>query len=264
MGMHFQKNSEFAANSKHFPSSFWKKLNVFLCNFFAIKWEFDKMGMFFRISCYFGAKWEPILSRAYCRHTAKIWEFPGYGTQICFSTWGPPHPGGVYLAPLASNIPFFAGAFGAYYPSPMPCYILYFPDSGWVFSCKIVSFICFGWLLGHLWTFSSVCFYPVSGWVFSCKIVSFICFGWLLWCLLLIGVFLSIIFEFLVEFSHAKSCTNHYVRVLFFHEQFHCRFLTLNTTARKKWLNDAHRSRFVLGTHCWGALFPLGKSFIFS
>ena len=66
MGTHFQKNSEIAANSKHFPSSFWKKLNVFLCNFFAIKWEFDKMGMFFRISCYFGAKWEPILSRAYC------------------------------------------------------------------------------------------------------------------------------------------------------------------------------------------------------
>ena len=33
---------------------------------------------------------------------------------------------------------------------------------------------------------------------------------------LLTGVFLSIIFEFLVEFSHAKSYTNHYVRILFF------------------------------------------------
>ena len=46
MGTHFQKNNEIAANSKHFPSSFWKKLNVFLCNFFAIKWEFNKMWMF--------------------------------------------------------------------------------------------------------------------------------------------------------------------------------------------------------------------------
>ena len=30
--------------------------------------------------------------------------------------------------------------------------------------------------------------------------------------ILLIDLFLSIIFEFLVEFSHAKSCTNHYVK----------------------------------------------------
>ena len=60
--------------------------------------------------------------------------------------------------------------------------------------------------------------------------------------ILLIDLFLSIIFEFLVEFSHAKSCTNHYVRVLFFHEQFHCRFLTLNTTARKNdWMTHTDR-----------------------
>ena len=81
MGIHFQKNSEFAANSKHFRSSFWKKLNVFLCNFFAIKWEFDKMGTFFRISCYFGAKWEPILSRAYCSPVhAQVREHCGEGS----------------------------------------------------------------------------------------------------------------------------------------------------------------------------------------
>ena len=81
MGTHFQKNSEIAANSKHFPSSFWKKLNVFLCNFFAIKWEFDKMGTFFRISCYFGAKWEPILSRAYCIPTEPQWYVENDATQ---------------------------------------------------------------------------------------------------------------------------------------------------------------------------------------
>ena len=185
----------------------------------------------------------------YHGHTAKIWEFPGSGTQICFSTWGPPHPGGVYLAPLASNIPFFAGAFGAYYPSPMPCYILSFPDSGWVFSCKIVSFICFGCSLGtyepshrcvsihHFW---------VSGWVFSCKILyKPLCQGFVL---------------FMINFNADKS-----------------RVLTLNTTIigfdywdivrKNDWM--AHTDRDSLwdsyfGTHCWEALFPLGKSFVFS
>ena len=38
MGTDFQKNSEIAAKSKHFPYTFRKKLNIFLCNFFAIKW----------------------------------------------------------------------------------------------------------------------------------------------------------------------------------------------------------------------------------
>ena len=69
----------------------------------------------------------------------------------------------------------------------------------------------------------------VSGWVFSCKILyKPLCQGFVLpWTISL-------------QISHPE---------------YNC---------SKKWLNDAHRSRFVLGTHCWGALFPLGKSFIFS
>ena len=177
-------------------------------------------------------------------HTAKIWEFPGSGTQICFSTWWPPPPRGVYLAPLASNIPFFAGAFGAYYPSPMSCYILYFLDSGWVFSCKIVSFICFGWLLWHLWSFSSVCFYP-----------SFLSF------------WLSFLMQNPVQTIMSGFCS--------FHD---CRFLTLNTTIvgfdywdivleKNDWMTHTDRDSLwdsYFGTHCWESLFRIGKSFVFS
>ena len=81
----------------------------------------------------------------------------------------------------------------------MSCYILYFLDSGWVFSCKIVSFICFGWLLWHLWSFSSVCFYP-----------SFLSF------------WLSFLMQNPIQTIMPGFCS--------FHDQFHCRFLTLNTT----------------------------------
>ena len=60
--------------------------------------------------------------------------------------------------------------------------------------------------------------------------------------ILLIGVFLSIIFEFLVEFSHAKSCTTHYARVCSWsislqisHPEYHDRrFRLLGPCARKK------------------------------
>ena len=62
----FPEIDKFESNSKHFPTSFWKVLDILLCKFFAIKWEFAKMGTFFRISCYFWAKWVPILSRRYC------------------------------------------------------------------------------------------------------------------------------------------------------------------------------------------------------
>ena len=39
---------------------------VFGCYFFQVKWEFSKMGSQTRISCYPGAKWDPILSGMYC------------------------------------------------------------------------------------------------------------------------------------------------------------------------------------------------------
>jgi len=151
------------------------------------------------------------------------------------------------------------------------------PRGGGIPCATCVKYTIFRWRLRRLLSFSYALLYSL----FSRFWLSFLMQNriiHLFWAPmnLLTGVFLSIIFEFLVEFSHAKSYTNHYVRVLFFSWSISLQIKPdfslwiprssvsiIETLCSKKWLNDAHRSRFflrfVLRNSLLGSVISSGK-----